>query len=71
MPHKRKSPLKMFLLQDEGSFQMKQPARDLLQLLGSERAKSLNWRDMWAMVTVKHGMFLLVSVVKRTITFTC
>ncbi len=32
---------------------MKHLARDLLQKLGSEKAKNLGWRDMWAMVTKK------------------
>jgi hypothetical protein len=39
--------------QDEGTFQMKQPARDLLKRLGSKRAQVIGWRDMWAMVTQK------------------
>ena len=41
---------------------MKQPARDMLQQLGSEKAKSLNWRDMWAMVAVKHGELSLLAL---------
>ena len=32
---------------------MKRMARDLLRRLGSEKADSLGWRDMWAMVTKK------------------
>ncbi len=35
---------------------MKQPARDLLRrLLGSRRAQTLAWRDMWAIVATKRG----------------
>ena len=45
----------LILLQDEGSFQMKKPARELLKSLGSERAETLGWRDMWAMVAFKGG----------------
>lgn len=41
------------MFQDEGTFQMKQPARELLQRLGSRRAQLISWRDMWAMVTQK------------------
>ena len=40
-------------VKDEGTFQMKQPSRDLLRRLGSKRAQTLSWRDMWGMVTVK------------------
>ena len=32
---------------------MKTNAREMLAKLGSERAKNLGWRDMWAMVTRK------------------
>lgn len=42
-------------VKDEGTFQMKQPSRDLLRRLGSKRAQTLSWRDMWGMVTVKKG----------------
>uniref|UniRef100_A0A1B6DHI8 Protein O-linked-mannose beta-1,2-N-acetylglucosaminyltransferase n=2 Tax=Clastoptera arizonana TaxID=38151 RepID=A0A1B6DHI8_9HEMI len=43
----------IFAIKDEGTFQMKQPARDLLHRLGSHRAQMISWRDMWAMVTQK------------------
>lgn len=43
----------IFAIKDEGTFQMKQPARDLLRRLGSRRAQMISWRDMWAMVTQK------------------
>jgi beta-1,2-N-acetylglucosaminyltransferase len=39
--------------QDEGSFHLKQPARNLLQRYGSTQAQVLGWRDMWAIVLQK------------------
>ncbi|XP_046405731.1 protein O-linked-mannose beta-1,2-N-acetylglucosaminyltransferase 1-like isoform X2 [Ischnura elegans] len=45
----------VFAIKDEGTFQMKQPARDLLKRLGSKRAQVIGWRDMWAMVIHKGG----------------
>jgi hypothetical protein len=53
-------------LQDEGSFQMKQPARDLLKRLGSKRAQVVGWRDMWAMVTQKGAKMFGESYSKST-----
>ena len=43
------------VLQDEGSFQLKQTAREYLQRLGSEEIGKLGWRDTWAFVTKKGG----------------
>ncbi|ELU12459.1 hypothetical protein CAPTEDRAFT_154180 [Capitella teleta] len=43
----------IFAIKDEGSFQMKQQARELLQQLGSQHSASLGWRDTWAMVIHK------------------
>ena len=43
----------VFAIKDEGSFQLRSGARDLLSRLGSKFAGSIGWRDMWAMVTVK------------------
>ncbi|KAK7601264.1 hypothetical protein V9T40_008705 [Parthenolecanium corni] len=43
----------VFAIKDEGTFQMKRMARDLLKRLGSEKSEILGWRDMWAMVTRK------------------
>lgn len=43
----------IFAIKDEGTFQMKQPARDLLRRLGSRKAQVISWRDMWAMVAQK------------------
>ena len=42
-------------VQDEGSFQMKSAARDVLTHLGSDKAGMLGWRDTWVMVTIKGG----------------
>ncbi|KAJ1519905.1 hypothetical protein ONE63_004143 [Megalurothrips usitatus] len=40
-------------IKDEGSFQLKASARDLLRRLGSAHAANIGWRGMWAMVTQK------------------
>ncbi|RWS14828.1 hypothetical protein B4U79_10427 [Dinothrombium tinctorium] len=45
----------IFTIKDEGTFQMKQAARDQLKRLGSKKASVLGWRDMWAMITQKGG----------------
>ncbi|CAL1276918.1 unnamed protein product [Larinioides sclopetarius] len=45
----------IFTIKDEGTFQMKQPARELLKRLGSKKAQVIGWRDMWAMATQKGG----------------
>ncbi|XP_022239615.1 protein O-linked-mannose beta-1,2-N-acetylglucosaminyltransferase 1-like isoform X2 [Limulus polyphemus] len=45
----------IFTIKDEGTFHMKQPARDLLKKLGSKKSQVIGWRDMWAMVTQKGG----------------
>lgn len=45
----------IFTIKDEGSFQLKKDARHLLSSLGSSKAFDLNWRDTWAMITVKGG----------------
>ena len=37
---------------------MKKPGRDLLKSLGSVNADHLNWRDMWAMVSIKAGRLI-------------
>ncbi|XP_033095653.1 protein O-linked-mannose beta-1,2-N-acetylglucosaminyltransferase 1-like isoform X1 [Anneissia japonica] len=42
-------------VKDEGSFHLKDTARNLLKLLGSEKSMHLGWRDTWAMVTQKKG----------------
>lgn len=43
----------IFAIKDEGTFQLKKAARDLLSRLGSARAQQLNWRDMWTLVVHK------------------
>lgn len=43
----------LFAIKDEGTFQLKKAARDLLTRMGSRRAEQLSWRDMWAMVVRK------------------
>lgn len=56
----------IFAIKDEGTFQMKQPARDLLKRLGSKRAQVIGWRDMWAMVTQKGAKMFGESCSKGT-----
>lgn len=43
----------IFALKDEGTFQMKTAARNLLRRLGSTKSQAIGWRDMWAMVCRK------------------
>jgi len=43
----------IFAVLDEGSFQLKDAARNLLTLLGSQKMHNFGWRDMWVMITVK------------------
>ncbi|XP_041357999.1 protein O-linked-mannose beta-1,2-N-acetylglucosaminyltransferase 1-like [Gigantopelta aegis] len=45
----------VFTIKDEGTFQLKRPARKYLKELGSSEAESLNWRDTWAFVAIKGG----------------
>ena len=40
-------------IKDEGTFQLRGPAREMLGRLGSREAATVGWRDMWAMVAVK------------------
>lgn len=40
-------------IKDEGTFHLKQAARDMLARLGSKRSQQIGWRDMWAFVTIK------------------
>ena len=42
-------------IKDEGTFQLRTPARELLARLGSKVASMVGWRDTWAMVLVKGG----------------
>ena len=45
-------------IKDEGTFQLRTPARELLARLGSKVASMVGWRDTWAMVLVKGGRIL-------------
>jgi beta-1,2-N-acetylglucosaminyltransferase len=45
----------IFAIKDEGTFQLRGPARRLLARLGSAVAAQVGWRDMWALVAVKGG----------------
>nr|XP_046914678.1 protein O-linked-mannose beta-1,2-N-acetylglucosaminyltransferase 1-like [Dermatophagoides farinae] len=44
----------VFAIKDEGTFQMKQAARDLLKRMGSKRSHQIGWRDMWCFVVRKN-----------------
>lgn len=44
-----------FTIRDEGTYQLKKTARNLMSTLGSENFKNLNFRDMWAFVVHKRG----------------
>lgn len=43
----------IFAIKDEGTFNLRSSARNVLEKLGSRHASSLSWRDMWAMVIQK------------------
>ncbi|XP_053395814.1 protein O-linked-mannose beta-1,2-N-acetylglucosaminyltransferase 1-like [Mercenaria mercenaria] len=43
----------VFAIKDEGTYQLKEQAKDRLAELGSDVSYTLYWRDMWAFVTVK------------------
>lgn len=48
----------VFTILDEGTFQLKKLAKDLLQeQFGSKDCFNLGWRDMWALVTVKRPSY--------------
>jgi len=52
-------------LQDEGTFHLKDSAKNLLKGLGSQAAVTLGWRDMWTQVVKKGGKdnaFCLLSL---------
>ncbi|XP_012936070.1 protein O-linked-mannose beta-1,2-N-acetylglucosaminyltransferase 1 [Aplysia californica] len=48
----------VFAIKDEGTFQLKGPAREFLKSLGSVEVTGLGYRDMWAFVAVKGGQKL-------------
>ena len=45
----------VFVLQDEGTFHLKEAAKNLLKSLGSLVSLNLSWRDMWTLVVKKGG----------------
>ncbi|XP_017291285.1 protein O-linked-mannose beta-1,2-N-acetylglucosaminyltransferase 1 isoform X2 [Kryptolebias marmoratus] len=45
----------IFTIKDEGTFHLKDAARNLLKTLGSQASLSLSWRDMWTLVVKKGG----------------
>ncbi|XP_059922689.1 protein O-linked-mannose beta-1,2-N-acetylglucosaminyltransferase 1 isoform X2 [Gadus macrocephalus] len=45
----------IFTIKDEGTFHLKDSAKNLLKSLGSEVSLSLSWRDMWTLVVKKGG----------------
>lgn len=45
----------VFVLQDEGTFHLKEAAKNLLKSLGSQASLNLSWRDMWTLVVKKGG----------------
>lgn len=45
----------VFALQDEGTFHLKDAAKNLLKSLGSQVSLNLSWRDMWTLVVKKGG----------------
>ncbi|XP_010225969.1 PREDICTED: protein O-linked-mannose beta-1,2-N-acetylglucosaminyltransferase 1 [Tinamus guttatus] len=45
----------IFTIKDEGSFHLKDTAKNLLKSLGSQVAPFLSWRDMWTFVGKKGG----------------
>lgn len=51
------------VLQDEGTFHLKDAARNLLKTLGSQVSLGLSWRDMWTLVVKKGGWTRLGSVI--------
>ncbi|XP_036067503.1 protein O-linked-mannose beta-1,2-N-acetylglucosaminyltransferase 1 isoform X2 [Oryzias melastigma] len=45
----------IFTIKDEGTFHLKDAAKNLLKGLGSQVSLNLDWRDMWTLVTKKGG----------------
>lgn len=56
--------------QDEGTFHLKDAAKNLLKGLGSQVAATLSWRDMWTLV-VKKGGTVAESVKHKHIMVLC
>ncbi|XP_071402243.1 protein O-linked-mannose beta-1,2-N-acetylglucosaminyltransferase 1 [Centroberyx affinis] len=45
----------IFTIKDEGTFHLKDAAKNLLKGLGSQVSLNLSWRDMWTLVVKKGG----------------
>ncbi|XP_061681089.1 protein O-linked-mannose beta-1,2-N-acetylglucosaminyltransferase 1 isoform X2 [Syngnathoides biaculeatus] len=45
----------IFTIKDEGTFHLKDAAKNLLKTLGSQMSLNLSWRDMWTLVVKKGG----------------
>ncbi|XP_029939770.1 protein O-linked-mannose beta-1,2-N-acetylglucosaminyltransferase 1 isoform X1 [Salarias fasciatus] len=45
----------IFTIKDEGTFHLKDAAKNVLKGLGSSEAAQLSWRDMWTLVVQKGG----------------
>ncbi|XP_061594867.1 protein O-linked-mannose beta-1,2-N-acetylglucosaminyltransferase 1 [Cololabis saira] len=45
----------IFTIKDEGTFHLKEAAKNLLKSLGSQVSLGLSWRDMWTLVVKKGG----------------
>ncbi|KAM4574655.1 protein O-linked-mannose beta-1,2-N-acetylglucosaminyltransferase 1 [Fundulus diaphanus] len=45
----------IFTIKDEGTFHLKDAAKDLLKSFGSQASLNLSWRDMWTLVVKKGG----------------
>ncbi|TNN74683.1 Protein O-linked-mannose beta-1,2-N-acetylglucosaminyltransferase 1 [Liparis tanakae] len=45
----------IFTIKDEGTFHLKEAAKNLLKSLGSQVSLNLSWRDMWTLVVKKGG----------------
>ncbi|XP_027010299.1 protein O-linked-mannose beta-1,2-N-acetylglucosaminyltransferase 1 [Tachysurus fulvidraco] len=45
----------IFTIKDEGTFHLKDAAKNLLKGLGSQVSATLSWRDMWTLVVKKGG----------------
>ncbi|XP_077573935.1 protein O-linked-mannose beta-1,2-N-acetylglucosaminyltransferase 1 isoform X6 [Stigmatopora nigra] len=45
----------IFTIKDEGTFHLKDSAKNLLKSLGSQFSHNLSWRDMWTLVVKKGG----------------
>uniref|UniRef100_A0A3P8Z165 Protein O-linked-mannose beta-1,2-N-acetylglucosaminyltransferase n=1 Tax=Esox lucius TaxID=8010 RepID=A0A3P8Z165_ESOLU len=45
----------IFTIKDEGTFHLKESAKNLLKGLGSQAGLNLSWRDMWTLVVKKGG----------------